>query len=240
MSDKTKQLILKILIILGTCLLLMLFPLMIPVALLWPQIVDICFRIVLFAFLGDGTLLIICMCTFKISQLDDKKKSEKFSYPISKNESIEEHLHTVLISEEYIYKLLWSERDRGSINFYCKNTGLWKTSCFCVIRVGDISDEILAIANDFITDVLSEHGTKQINDTINMTLICCVDRINGTFNHLINEGVQQGIKNHRFIVGYSYGGQKCYIAPPKNSFAILQYKKLKREFLKMIGYQENE
>ena len=238
MSDKTKQLILKILIILGTCLLLMIFPLCIPVALLWPEIIDVYYYIVLFAFLGDGIALIVCIFTFKVD-LPSKKTAPmgKMPYAIDDNGEIEARIHKTLLSDKYVCEEVTFENCQGYVKIYYKSTWLWNKSCFCIIKTDELSDEMLDNAIKFAEKLLDVYRST---DKVKITWLFCVDRPNDLFNCKVRDGVQQGFKVFHFRAGYSYSDQEVYWAPPKNSLGILPYKKLKRRFLKMIGCQEKK
>ena len=135
-----------------------------------------------------------------------------------------------------------TEKDRGRFSVLLKRhlrtPKNWTLACFTIIRVPELSDELLDSANESITNILNKYyGCKTITDTINMISVFCVDRITPAFQKLVNNNVQQGFKNGRLPVGVSLGGKNIYIAKQKDGFAITKYKRLRREFIDIMDLQ---
>ena len=78
------------------------------------------------------------------------------------------------------------------------------------------------------------YNEKIITDKINMISVFCVDRITPTLQKLLNSNIQQGYKNGRLPVAISFGGKNIYIAKQKDGFAITKYKRLRKQFLKIL------
>jgi hypothetical protein len=123
----------------------------------------------------------------------------------------------------------------GEVMVYVKPSKSWTLAVFTIIRVCELSDELIENANESITNILNEYyDGKVITDTINMISVFCVDRITPAFQKLVNSNVQQGLKNGRLPVGVSLGGKNIYIAKQKDGFAITKYKRLRKEFIDIM------
>ena len=95
------------------------------------------------------------------------------------------------------------------------------------------------VANDAVTEFLQGYYQKgQITDSINMIALVCVDRVSPAFYEYINTPLEQGMKNGRFLAGATFGGKILYIGRQEDGFAIAKYKRLRREFLRVVGVPE--
>ena len=129
----------------------------------------------------------------------------------------------------------------GKTTVFIKPSGSWKIDCIALIRVKELDDEILNNANDSITEVLyNYYGKREITDTVSMISVICVDRITPAFQKLMNRNVEQGFKNFRLPVGISFGGKQIYIANQKDGLGIAKYKKLRKEFMKIMNLTKEQ
>ena len=239
MSDRTKDLILKILIVIGMILLFMFFPGGIIISFLVPdqKTFDIIYNAIFFTMLGVGILFIILLPIF--GGLKQKPvKAEKTPLVFASYNDFLDFLHKRLSQKKYQMQKNVSILPDGEVMVYLKPPKNWTLACFAIIRVPELSDELLDNANESIMNILSVYyGCKTITDTINMISVFCVDRITPAFQKLVNSNVQQGFKNGRLPVGVSLGGKNIYIAKQKGGFAITKYKQLRREFIDIMNLQ---
>jgi hypothetical protein len=239
MGDRTKELILKTLLIIGIVLMFMLFPGGIFWSILIPseEVVIVMFNIILFTLLGVGILYMILLPIF--GGLKQKPvKAEKVPLVFASYNEFSDFLQLRLLQKEYQMQNNVPISPDGHLTVYLRTPKNWTLACFTIIRVPELSDQLLDNANESITNILTAfYGSKTITDTINMISVFCVDRITPAFRKLINNNIQQGLKNGRLTVGVSFGGKNIYISKQKDGFAIMKYKYLRKEFDDIIGIQ---
>ena len=239
MSDKTKDLILKTLLVIGMILMLLVFPGSIFWTMLIPNEEDalIVFNIIFFTMLGVGVLFMILLPIF-VGLKQKSVKAEKVPLVfVSYNEFLD-FLQRRLLQKEYQMQKIVPVSPNGDVTVYLRIPKNWTLACFTIIRVPELSDELLDSANESITNILNAYyGCETITDTINMISVFCVDRITPAFQKLVNSNVQQGFKNARLLVGVSLGGKNIYIAKQKDGFAITKYKRLRKEFIDIMDLQ---
>lgn len=239
MSDRTKELILKTLLIIGMILMFMVFPGSIFWSMLIPseEVATVVFNIIFFTMLGVGILFIILLPIF--GGLKQKPvKAEKVPLVFASYNEFLDFLQMRLLQKEYQLQKNVPISPDGDVTVYLRTPKNWTLACFTIIRVPELSDELLDSANESITNILNKYyGCKTITDTINMISVFCVDRITPAFRKLVNSNVQQGFKNGRFLVGVSFGGKNIYVATQRGGFAITKYKRLKKEFTDIMNLQ---
>lgn len=236
LSDRTKDLIIKTLIVVELILLFMVFPGSIFLSLVIPsaKIVEGLLNTSVLTFLGVGILYMILLPIF--GGLKQKPvKAEKLALPFTTYECFLEFLQKMLPLKGYHMQKEVPFSSNGEVMVYVKPSKLWLLECFTIVRVPELSDELIEIANESVTNILTEYyGGKTITDTIDMISVFCVDRTTPALHKLVNSNVQQGFKNGRLPVGISFGGKNIYIAKQKDGFAIAKYKRLRREFIDIL------
>lgn len=236
MSDRTKDLILKTLLVAGMILLFMVF----PGSIFWTMLIPseeaalVMFNIIFFTMLGVGILFMILLPIF--GGLKQKPvKAEKASLIYASYDELLDFLQKRLLEKEYKKQNEAHVSPDGEVAVYLKPSKFWTLTCFAIIRAPELSDELLDNANESITNTLNTYyGCETITDTINMISVFCVDRITPAFQKLVNSNVQQGFKNGRFPVGISFGGRKIYMAKQRDGFAITKYRRLRKEFVSIM------
>lgn len=236
MSDRTKELILKTLIVIGMILLVMLFPGGVAISFLIhnEEIMDVIVYTIFFSFMGVGLLFMILLPIFGgLKQKPVKAEKKPLVFP-SYNEFLD-FIKKSLLQKNYQLQKAVPISSNGEVMVYVKPSKSWTLAVFTIIRVSELSDELIENANESITNILNEYyDGKVITDTINMISVFCVDRITPAFQKLVNSNVQQGLKNGRLPVGVSLGGKNIYIAKQKDGFAITKYKRLRKEFIDIM------
>lgn len=231
-----KEIILKILIVIGMILLVMIFPgsLVISYYITNEKMMEIILSSILFSFLGVGILFMILLPIFGgLKQKPVKAEKKPLVFP-SYNEFFD-FIKKSLLQKNYQLQKAVPISSNGEVMVYVKPSKSWTLAVFTIIRVSELSDELIENANESITNILNEYyDGKVITDTINMISVFCVDRITPAFQKLVNSNVQQGLKNGRLPVGVSLGGKNIYIAKQKDGFAITKYKRLRKEFIDIM------
>lgn len=240
MNDKTKEIILKTVIVIA--LSAMLF--VVPGALIYCWFLD---ENVLITLINGGLALfgifgVLLMILIPIFGLKQKPvKAEKYPLEFADYNSLANHIAISAKSSSYAQQLALSFENDGMLTTYVKPNGLWKENCIALVRIAELTDDNLDAANDAITESLKAYyGKEKITNTVDMITIVCVDRITPTFQKLVNSNIQQGFKNGRLPVGVSFGGKTIYISRQKDGFAIAKYRKLRNEFLKIMQLQDSQ
>ena len=239
MSDRTKDLILKTLIVIGLTLMFMFFPgsLFLLLFTSSEEVIMTVTYTFFFSGFGVGILFMILLPIF--GGLKQKPvKAEKMPLVFASYNEFLEFLQMRLLQKKYKLQKNVPISPAGDVTVYLRTPKNWTLACFVIIRVTELSDELLDSANESITNILNEYyGCETITDTINMISVVCVDRITPDFQKLVNSNVQQGFKNARLPVGVSFGGKNIYIAKQKDGFAIKKHKQLRSEFIDIMNLQ---
>ena len=117
------------------------------------------------------------------------------------------------------------ELEECEIFLYAKQKKKKELNLFVIIKSNVLTECIIQSSNDFITSVLIEKFNRNINkiaNSINVISLFCVNRVSNEFNSLFSEGVEQGIRNGRFIAGISFGKNGLYISQANSNFLILK------------------
>lgn len=247
MNDRTKEIIIKTLIVLGAVfgVLLILIPLIsaicrgdaveitnaeqspLPSPFYGIWIID------MIAFFVSGVALMIVLPIFGLKQ--KPVKAEKMPLSFADFTTLANHIDGSAKSKNYVQQPTRAFAKDGMLITYIKPNRARELGCIALVRVAEISDEILDAADDAITESLKAYcGKDIITDTVNIITIVCVDRITPAFQKMVNTNIQQGFKNGRLPVGISFGGKTVYIAKQKDGFATAKYKKLRKEFLRIM------
>ena len=240
MSDRTKDLILKTVLVIGFILLLMVFPGCFFLVYLVPneELNYLIFNTILFSFFGVGILFMILLPIF--GGLKQKPvKADKLSLDVKSYNQLFKYLKSTLLEKGYIEQSKKKILNDSDIVLFLRKSELHKINCFTIINTSELSEEIIEKANDTITKILMEYyGAKTIRDSVDMISLFCVDRITPSFQKLVNSNMQQGLKNGRLVVGVSFGGKRMYIANQTEGFAIAKYKSLRKEFIEIMNLKK--
>lgn len=234
MRDETKEITLKVLIVIGTVLLLLMLPVLIIIGVVIhsTRIAFLIMAIYIISFFAVGILFIILLFIF--GGLKQKKISaEKIPVNFRNYDTFMSFLHSPLAEHNYFEQKSVLLKAGGEIRLYIRPERKI-LECFVIIRVFELSDELIELANDSITDILSEYTGSVITEDVNMISVFCVDCVNPVFQKLLNSNLQQGIKNGRFLAGISFGENEMFLSRQKGGFAIQKYKKLRRAFLDIM------
>ena len=240
MSDKTKEVILKVLLITGLGTGFGILPVSILLAFLPIEekiVANVAFCM-LFICLGCGVLFMILLPIFGSTTESMKRKSVKADqapHPFTAYSDFAAFLEKQLTQRGYHMQKALPILPDGEVLLYVKPAGLLLLSCFAVIRAESLSKAQLESADEKITDILTDYCGGSIIKDVNMTSIFCVEHITPAFQKLLNSNVEQDLKTGRLLVGLSFQNNTIYIAKQKGGFAIAKYKRLRREFVDLLG-----
>lgn len=252
MSDKTKIIILKsaIAISMFFCVLIFVIPFLaaifcdqseydsMPSHMPFPEPFNSIWIADLIAFASFTIFFMILMSTMK---LENKPKPYKYPLGYPDFSSLETFITDAVTKNAYARQADTFFEPDGKTTLFIKSAGLWKIDCIALIRTKELTNEVLENANDSITEALYKYyGKEKITDTVSMISIICVDRITPAFQKLMNSNVEQGIKNFRLPTGISFGGKQIYIPRQDDGFAIAKYKKLRKEFMKIMNLTKDQ
>lgn len=186
----------------------------------------------------SGICLLIFVFAFHIKP--EPVKPDKTPLPFQDFETLDEHLRQVLGQSQYQSHSGIVLDDQSTMWIFTRKHKLSELDLFTVIRTPELQKDFMDdVANDAVTEFLQGYYQKgQITDSINMIALVCVDRVSPAFYEYINTPLEQGMKNGRFLAGASFGGKILYIGRQEDGFAIAKYKRLRREFLRVVGVPE--
>ncbi len=239
MDNKTKINLIKIFTVIGLTALIGMAPGSFIYAWLLPEnIFYTVFYGCMIVFTISGVSVIVFIFVFHIKP--EPVKPDKAPLPYQNFEALHEHLQHVLGESQYQSHPSITLDDRSTMWIYTKDQKLWELDCFVVIRLPDLGEGFMDdVANDAITEFLMGYYQKdQITASINMMSFVCVDRVTSAFYEFINTPLEQGMKNGRLLAGASFGGKILYVSKQEDGFAIAKYKRLRKEFLRIVGVDD--
>lgn len=186
----------------------------------------------------SGICLLIFVFAFHIEP--EPVKPDKTPLLFQDFVTLDEHLRQVLGESRYQSHPGIVLDDQSTMWIFTRKHKLSELDLFTVIRTPELQKDFMDdVANDAVTEFLQGYYQKgQITDSINMMAFVCVDRVSPAFYEFINTPLEQGIKNGRLLAGASFGGKILYIGRQEDGFAIAKYKRLRREFLRVVGVPE--
>ena len=239
MKDKTKLNLIKIFTVIGLTAAAFVVPGMFIYAWFLPEYI---FNVIVgtcgIIFAISGVSVIIFVFVFHIKP--EPVKPDKTVLPYQNFETLDEHLRQVLGESRYQSHPGIVLDDQSTMWIFTRKHKLSELDLFTVIRTSELQKDFMDdVANDAVTEFLQGYYQKgQITDSINMMAFVCVDRVSPAFYEFINTPLEQGMKNGRFLAGATFGGKILYIGRQEDGFAIAKYKRLRREFLRVVGVPE--
>ena len=235
MRNKTKIILLKIATVIALTAVAIVVPGMFIYAWFLPEYI---FNVIVgtcgIIFAISGVSVIVFVFVFHIKP--EPAKPEKTPLPYQDFKALDEHLRQVLGESQYQSHSGITLDDQSTMWIFTRKHKLSELDLFTVIRTSELQKDFM---DDAVTEFLQGYYQKgQITDSINMMAFVCVDRVSPAFYEFINTPLEQGIKNGRFLAGATFGGKILYIGRQEDGFAIAKYKRLRREFLRVVGVPE--
>lgn len=239
MSNKTKVNLIKIATVIALTAVVIVVPGMFIYAWFLPEYI---FNVIVgtcgIIFAISGICLLIFVFAFHIKP--EPVKPDKTPLPYQDFETLDEHLRQVLGESRYQSHSGIPLDDQSTMWIFTRKHKLSELDLFTVIRTSELQKGFMDdVANDAVTEFLQGYYQKgQITDSVNMMAFVCVDRVSPAFYEFINTPLEQGMKNGRLLAGASFGGKILYIGKQEDGFAIAKYKRLRREFLRVVVAEE--
>ena len=239
MDNKTKINLIKIFTVIGLTAAAFVVPGMFIYAWFLPEYI---FNVIVgtcgIIFAISGVCVLVFVFVFHIKP--EPVKPDKAPLPYQDFEVLDEHLRQVLGQSQYQSHSGIVLDDQSTMWIFTRKHKLSELDLFTVIRTSELQKDFMDdVANDAVTEFLQGYYQKgHITDSINMIALVCVDRVSPAFYEFVNTPLEQGIKNGRFLAGATFGGKILYIGKQEDGFAIAKYKRLRREFLRVVGVPE--
>lgn len=168
-------------------------------------------------------------------------KPEIFPFKFKGFSSFNDYLSDILIRDGYNKQKSVSISDSGILTVFTRKDVPMELDSFVLLKVDELTDEILELSDNEVTNILLEYYNKKIiTDKVIMTSIVCVDRITPTFQKLVNDKLTQNLKNQILPIGISFGGKKIYIAKQVDGITLGRYKIQRRYFLDALKLTDND
>ena len=246
MSEKTFEIVMKSLLVIGIGFIVIMFPGCFILLLILPsEISNIIFGIAFYGLLvSSGFVTVLFFVGDKIirktkyANMCKPKpvKADKIPSTYNTYDKLKTFLHNSLTEKTYNIQKQTKFDNDGEFIGYTKSSNLCLLDCFIIIRIPELTDQVIDTADNEIGDMLTEYyGSEKITDAVNVTLLFCVDRITTPFSELLNSNLTQEYKKGKLFAGISFGGKNIYIAKQKGGFAIANYKKLRKEFISIMN-----
>lgn len=166
-------------------------------------------------------------------------KAEKFKLSCNEFDELKAFLEEALKRQKYILKKEAGSDKQRNVTVYARNHKTACLECFSLIRVDEWTYEVEESIDNELEKLVEEYCNEgKRYRRISMIIVICVNRITPAFQKLVNGNIQQGLNQFRLPVGISFGGKQIYITKQKDGFAVMQYKRLRKEFLDIMGIVE--
>ena len=245
MSDRTKELIMKTLIVIGCIIASIWIVIMFFLSWFFPDLdYDLINQVLLILFMISGGLFVILQ--FVLGDIKPPKvKADKVESRFEDFDQLLKYLRKTLLKRKYVESTEKKTSNSGKVIVFSKEQKIKRTlECFAIIRVPELSDELMDDANDKITEILTENYGKKIfgyfGYNVDMITMFCVDHITPSFKKIVNSNLEQDIKNGRMIAGVVFDEKNIYIAKQKDGFAIAKYKKLRKKFMDIMDLKKKK
>ena len=235
MTGRIQEIILKIIIVIGIVLLIAIMPGLIILSFcVSKEVLELLFNVFLFSFFGDAVLLIILWLLFGgIKQ--KPQQAEKIPMSFENYIQFKEHIDYVLGKNGYISNDMVLDDGNSEFAFYWKSNFFNEMDCFAILKTDELSNEILEYTDEMITSSINKHNRDgEFVTAVDIVLIACVNKINSTFQKMVNSNIYQQPKVHKLPVGVSFGGKKVYVAKQKDGLGLVRYKDLRKKMISLL------
>lgn len=240
MSNKSKEIILKTLLVLSVVLMFLFVPGSFIMSFLIPsqKIFNIYFYTVEISLMTVGLTVMILIPIFGHT-LQKKIPAKKIPLPYRNYDELINIAERSLERKQYL-KQQPVKFDDKELTLYIKSTKIKLSECFVIAKVSELCETDLEQFDAQIFDILTNYFDREvITDTFKIILVICVERITPSFQHFVNSNIQQDIKARRLPVGITFGSHQIYIAQQKDGFAITNYKHLVKEFTDIMQLEQS-
>lgn len=235
MKRRTKEVILKTLIVLGiTFMVLPVF--FIIVVELYPKymdIIELLFVIDGILFFVSGSSLMILLPIFGLEQ--KPQKAEKINLPYNSFEEFRLDISIKAEGKGYHKQEFESKSVQFNFDIFLRKR-LSTLETIYIVEIDELSKDNLNLIYEKFEEFLSNiYGGKTITDKISVIIVICVEKDSKAFRQFLNSNIIQTFKFFHLPVGISFMTREFLIARQKDGYAVYQYKKLRKHFLNIIS-----
>lgn len=219
MSDKTKETIVKILIVITG--LLLLYVIIMP-------------TITVFILMNIfGILMIISMSVFKVDLTSKKSKPIKKELIFNSYTELKKSIIDYLLFEGF-QLINTNIKGFSDSELYLKKSKEFlksKLDFVLFIKLNNLEKDNV---DDKILNFLEEKYPEQPADLVTFTTILCVDKVTDSFNNYITTSTKQTFGLTKLYIGVSLEDNSLYIVTQKDGVSLGIYRKLKKWFEKVL------
>jgi hypothetical protein len=189
--------------------------------------------VALVAWFISGGILIVVTSVIEFEQTPTK--AEKLKLLCEDFAALALHFETAANMRDYLELSSFNLGGQHEMRIFARRRqGMLQ--CFVLARLPELTPALMNEADERFWEFAANfYGTSRITATVQSIMVVCVDRITPAFQKLVNSNIQQNFRNHKLPVGISFGGKRVYVAKQEGGFVVGAYKKMKKEFLSMLG-----
>jgi len=144
----------------------------------------------------------------------------------------------IIFNCDYSIRNDFSISDEITSLLFIKLSGMSYFDCLLVIRVPELSDSAIKTVTEKYSQFLRDYyGNESIraSEMVRLISIVCVDHANPIFDEFVNTNIGSWAKAVRLSVGIAFDRRIVYIANQEGGFEAYQIKKLRKDFLELMG-----
>ena len=237
MTDKGRELLFKTSVVLtGICAAWVFISPFTIIPLIYPLINgkegDLITMIMLFPFLISGSIM-----TFLLFTLDFVKikpvKGERYPSLFASFEETVEYFDKATNGIGYVKQEMIEEAEDVKMQIYANDR--MGSGYFVILnRISQMEDDTLDVLDEIFDKFITEYYGSKSPLAVHLTIVMCVDRVTPQFYKFVDNNIHNDLKLFQLPAGISYGGKQIYIAKQKDGYAVLKYKKMRKEFLELL------
>jgi hypothetical protein len=239
MNVKTKEIILKVIIVVGIISLGL-------IAIIYPLIGSFIPYNIL-TFMMNATLGLLMLSGFSLMVLVQFSgfsiaikpiKAEKMSITILDNELFLKSISQSLETNGYQMYNSFPRIGNFDMNIYYRMR-YWSLVCFVIAKVETLYEDQLNEVDLLYRDLLAEYyGKKRADRVAGLISIFCVEHENKLIDRYVNSNIVQEYQRFKLPVCVSFEKNLIYIAKQKDGLGISKYRQLRKELLHVLRNSE--
>lgn len=164
---------------------------------------------------------------------------QKYAISVNGYEQFVDEFEKSMSENNYTKQVSLPIDDQGSLVLFAKHGGPLVLDCYTVLRVPEFTEKMYEQFEQTFGAALEKYyGTSYVTDAINVTMICCVDRVTADFTDLIATGPQAMHKKFLVPVGVVLEEKSIYIAEKYSGPGEVAFKKRKKKCIELLHAEE--
>ena len=183
-------------------------------------------------FLVSGGIMIFLMCTLDLVMIKPVK-GERYPSPFASFEETVEYFDKATNGIGYVKQEMIEEAEDVKMQIYANDR--MGSGYFVILnRISQMEDDTLDVLDEIFDKFITEYYGSKSPLAVHLTIVMCVDRVTPQFYKFVDNNIHNDLKLFQLPAGISYGGKQIYIAKQKDGYAVLKYKKMRKEFLELL------